>query len=105
MPEALAPVAFADVFEFLLDLARGSSLGPAHEVADRYVGRDLDEHVHVITRQSPVDDGHAHLIADLLDDFTHTQTHLAVQHPIPILRRPDEMIAVMKRSTAKPKVV
>ena len=30
LPEALALVAFADVFEFLLDLARRSSLDPAH---------------------------------------------------------------------------
>lgn len=96
LPEALAPVAFSDVFELLLDLARRAPLGTTHEVTDRDVRRDFNEHVHVIARQSPVDDGHAHLITDLLDDLAHTEPHITVQHLIPILRCPDEMIAMMK---------
>ena len=32
LPEALPPVALANMFEFLLDFARGPTLGPAHEV-------------------------------------------------------------------------
>jgi len=69
------------------------------------VGWDLDKHVHVITLQSTIDDGHAHLIADLLDDLAHTEPYLTVQDLIPILRRPDEMIAMMKQSTAESKVM
>ena len=42
-PQALLPVAFADVLELLLDLARRASLGFAHEVADADVRRYLDE--------------------------------------------------------------
>ena len=43
LPEALAPIALADVFELLLDLARGTPFGAAHEVSDRDVWRDFDE--------------------------------------------------------------
>jgi hypothetical protein len=39
----LAPIALADVFELLLDLARGTPFGAAHEVSDRDVWRDFDE--------------------------------------------------------------
>src|SRR3546814_10228768 len=53
-PEALAPVAFADMFELLLDLARRAVLCPAHEIADRGMRRDFDEHVDVIARQGAV---------------------------------------------------
>src|SRR4030095_1218493 len=56
LPEALAPVAFADVLELLLNLARRAALGAAHEVADGNVGWYLDEQVHVIARQGAVDD-------------------------------------------------
>jgi len=37
LPELLAPVAFADVLELLLDFARGAPFGPANEVGDFYV--------------------------------------------------------------------
>ena len=47
-PEALSPVSFADMLELLLDLAGGTPLGPAHEVADRDIRRNFDEHMHVI---------------------------------------------------------
>jgi hypothetical protein len=46
LPEALAPLAFADVFELLLDFARRTPLCPTHEVADRDMRRNLDEHAH-----------------------------------------------------------
>ncbi len=58
--------------------------------------RDIDEHMHVIARKSSIDDGHAQLIADLLDDLAHTEPDVAVQHLVAILRRPNEMIAMMK---------
>ena len=95
-PEALAPIAFADVLELLLDLARGTPLGPTDEVADRDMRRYLDEHMDVIARQSAVDDGYAHLLADLPDDLAHPQTHITDEHLVPVLRRPDEVVAMMK---------
>src|SRR5665647_95896 len=68
-PEPLPPVAFADMLELLLDLARRAALGAAHEVADRDMRRYLDEHMDVVARQGTVDDRHAHLGADLPDDL------------------------------------
>ena len=59
LPEALSPIAFADMLELLLYLARGTTFSPAYKVADRNVGRDLGEHMHLIARQSAVDDGHS----------------------------------------------
>ena len=41
LPEALSPVAFADVLELLLGFARGAPLGPAGEVGDRHMRRDF----------------------------------------------------------------
>ena len=50
----------------------------------------------VIARQGAVNDGHAHLGADLPDDLAHPQTDLAMQHLEAILGRPDDMVAMMK---------
>jgi hypothetical protein len=48
LPEPLAPVAFADVLELLLDFASRAPFCPADEVGDRDMRRNLDEHVHVM---------------------------------------------------------
>jgi len=100
LPEALAPVAFSDVLEFLLDFARRTPLRPAHEVRDCNMRREFDEHVDAITRQRAFDDRHAHLGTDLPDDLAHPDPHLAMQHLEPIFRRPDEMIAMVKGRVA-----
>ena len=84
------------MLELLLDLARRASLGPADEVADRDVWRDFDEHVDVITCEGTVDDRHAHLLAHLPDDLAHPQADIANQHLVAILRRPDDVVAMMK---------
>lgn len=49
-PEALAPITFANMFELLLDSAGGSPFGLLHKGTDRDTGRDLDEHMDMITR-------------------------------------------------------
>jgi len=95
-PESLSPIALADIFKLLLYLARSASLCPAHKVADRNVGRDLDEHMHMITRQSAVDDLHAQLAANLPDDLSHPQTHFTMQHLETVFWCPDNVITMMK---------
>jgi len=55
---------------------------------------NFDEHMNVVAREHPVNDGHAHLGADLPDDLAHPQAHFAVKHLEPIFRRPDQMVAV-----------
>ena len=96
LPEALSPVPFADMLEFLLDLARRSAFCATDEVADGDMRRDLDEHMDVVARQRAIDDRHAHLGTDLPDDLSDPQAHFAPQHLEPIFRRPDEMIAMME---------
>ena len=50
----------------------------------------------VIARQGAVDDGHAHFVADLLDDLAHPEADITDEHLVPILRSPDDMVAMMK---------
>jgi hypothetical protein len=80
LPEALAPVALADMLELLLDFARRAAFGAAHEVADGDMRRDLHEHVDMIARENAMDDCHAHFVAHLPDDIAHPQAHLTAQH-------------------------
>ena len=61
------------------------------------MGRDFDEHMDMVPRQRPADDGHAHLGADLPDDVPHPRADLAMKHLVAILRCPDDMIAMMKK--------
>ena len=79
-PEPLAPVAIADVLELLPDLARRAPLGPAHEVTDRDIRGDFDEHMGVIAQQGAVDDCHAHFVANALYDLAYPQPNFANQH-------------------------
>lgn len=103
LPEALSPIALADVFELLLDFAGRAPFCAADEVADRNVRRDFDEDMDVVARQGAIDDRHAHLVADLTDDLAHPEPHFAMEHFEPILRRPDQMVAMVKcRVTAAP---
>ena len=69
--EALAPEALANVLELLLDLARRSPFGHAHEIADPNVGRDFDEHMDMIPRQRPADDGYALQAVSLSEDTVY----------------------------------
>lgn len=92
LPEVLPAVTVADVLELL----RGAALGPAYEIGDRDVRRYLDEQMHVILRQCAVDDRYAHLGANLANDLAHPQALIADQHVVSILRRPDEMVAMME---------
>lgn len=62
--------------------------------------RDLHEYMDVIARQGAVDDRHTHLGAHLPDDLAHPEPHLALEHLEPVLRRPDDVIAVMKSRVA-----
>jgi hypothetical protein len=96
LPEALAPIALADVLELLLDFARRSPPGTAAEVADRDMRRDFHEHVDMIARQYAMNDRHAHFGTNLSNDLQDPQAHLAMQHFEPIFRRPDPMVAMMK---------
>ena len=48
-----------------LDPMRRTPLDSAHEVADRNVGRYLDKHVDMLTRQHAGDDLHAQFLANL----------------------------------------
>ena len=95
-PEALPPIALADVRELPLDLIRGAALGHAHEVANRDMRRYLDKEMHVIARQSPAEDRHAQLGADLPDDVAHPDTNVTPKHLVAIFGRPDDVIAMME---------
>lgn len=95
-PEPLAPVAFADVLELLLDFPRRTSFGPVDEVADRDMRRYLDEQVDMVARQGAVDDGHAQLRANLPDDVPHSDPHLALQCLVAVLGSPDDMVTMME---------
>src|SRR5579871_3807542 len=95
-PEPLAPVAFADMLELLLDLARRAALGAAHKVTDRDMRRDFHEHMDVIARQGTVDDRHAHLGAHLSNDLAYPETDIADEHFVPVLGCPNDMVTMMK---------
>jgi hypothetical protein len=85
-PEVAAPVALAQGGEFLLDAPRGAALDPAHQLADRELWRHRDEHVHVVSREHALDDGHTELGADLVDDLAHPHAQLAAQDGVAVLR-------------------
>ena len=61
LSKALFRVALAHVFELLLDFARGAPLGLAHEISDRELWWDFDEHMPAVAGQGPVANLRAHL--------------------------------------------
>src|SRR5450631_693060 len=95
-PETLAPVALTDVLELPLDLVRRAALCHAHEVANRDMRRYLDEEMHVIARQSPAEDRHAQLRADLPDDVANPDANVTPKDLVAVLRNPHDVIAMME---------
>jgi hypothetical protein len=51
-PRMATPVTFAKFWELHLHSVRGTAFDSAHEVADRNVGRYLDEHVDMLSGQN-----------------------------------------------------
>jgi len=54
--------------------------------------------VHVITRKDAAQDIDAILSADLTADISHTKSQATLQHFVPILRRPYDVIAVVENA-------
>ena len=81
-------------------IARRPAPGSTHEVVDRDVRREIDEHMNVVARQRTVDDRHGHVSADLPDNISRSVPHLSVQHLEPVLMRPDKMMAMLKGRAA-----
>ena len=52
-PEVASPVPLTKFGELRLNAMRGTAFDPAHEIADSNVGRYLDEHVDMLSRQNP----------------------------------------------------
>ena len=70
---------------------------PASSSSSKHLSRSKEpiEGVHQIEGLS-VDDGHAHLGADLPNDLAHPQANLALEYLEPILRRPDQMVSIVE---------
>ena len=95
-PEATAPVPFADLGKRPLDLERRTALHHAHPIADRPLRGHRDEHVHMIRRDHAAHDGDAVLLTDLATDIPDPEAQVPAQHLVAILRRPDNVIPVVK---------
>ena len=67
-PEPPAPISLAQLWEFLLDFSRGTTLHTLHKLAYRNMGRNFHKHVHMVGRQNAVDDVHAQFSTNLTDD-------------------------------------
>ena len=93
-----APIAFLQLGKFAEQLECRSALDPAHEVADRQLWRDRYEHMHMVTRYNALEDLYAILCANLADDLPHAQLHITAQQLVAILRRPDQMIAMIENA-------
>ena len=95
-PEMASPVPFAQVGKLHLDSVGRTSFDTAHKVTDGNMGRYGDEHVDMLFGQNARYDLNAKLVADLLDDRSYPLAQCSLQHLVPILRDPDDVIAMVK---------
>ena len=95
-PEMAAPRALADIRKFLLDFVRRAPLYALHKPAHRDARRDRHEQVDVIVGHDTTDNRCTHLTTYLPNDLTNPLTQCTTQDFEPLLRDPDDMIAVVK---------
>ena len=72
------------------------SLDAPHEVADSNMRRDFHEHMDMFSRQNAGDDLDAKFFAQLPDNRSYPLPQRAFQHPVAILRDPDDVIPMVK---------
>ena len=99
-PKMPTPIAFADLWKFLLNLPRATPFGHLHEVTDRNMRWNLRENRDVIGRQNAIDHPNAPLFRPLRDDRANPQPQVALQHAVSIFRNPHPMITVVKNRVA-----
>ena len=73
-----------------------AALHQAHEIADRKLRRHRHEHMDIMRREHAPNDLDARLAANLPADAPDAQPDVALKHLVSILRRPDDVVAVIE---------
>ena len=71
---------------------RALALQVPHEARHAHLGRDADQHVHVVRHQVPLVDLDALVPAERAQDLAHVLAVLAVDYLSPILRREHDAV-------------
>ena len=90
-PEVIAPVAFFEMGEFVLDEAGGSSFEFLHDLGDGEFWRIFDVHVHMVNAYGSFEDLNVFAVADLDEKFTTSLLDIAFENVIAIFGDPDDM--------------
>ena len=99
-PKMPTPIAFSDLWKFLLNLPRATPFGHLYEVTDRNMRWNLHKNRDVIGRQNAIDHPNAHFFRYLRDDRANPQPQVTLQDAVSIFRDPHPMITVVKNRMA-----
>ncbi len=91
-PQVLTPIAFFEMREFVLQLARRSAFQVWHKLGwavGRWTGH---EQVDMVSADVPLKDGQIAAHADLPDQLTGTFCHFAFQELRPLCRHPHQVV-------------
>ena len=91
-PQMLPPVAFPQGWELLLQQPRRPPLDELHQLRRRDLRRRRHQHVDMIRRDRPPDDGYFPRRADLTDQLSSPLRDIPAHHLIPVLRDPHHVI-------------
>lgn len=91
-PEVLAPVAFAEFGEFLLDLPRRGPFAVLDQFGWCEVGRGGDEEMDVARRDASGKNRDFVFRTDQSNEVSHPNGDLAGQNGVAVLRDPDDMV-------------
>jgi hypothetical protein len=86
------------MWKFALHLVGRTAFHLSHQITHRQLWRHRHEHVDMIARQHASDNVNVIFRADLPDDVSHAQPDIAEQNFVTILRRPDQVIAVVENA-------
>ncbi len=91
-PDGLAPVAFFEMREFLLQASRRTAFEILHHLGWTQARRTTDQHMDMVFTDMTFQDVNVAAHADLPDDVPRSLGHFALQDGIAIFRHPDQVI-------------
>ena len=94
-PKMTTPIALIYFSKLLVDFTRATTLSTLNKLTNRYIRRNSNKKMKVITRQYTINDLYTELFCNLSYKLSNTQTKVACKYFVTILGYPYKMITMV----------
>jgi hypothetical protein len=94
-PKVSPPISFTYLGKLLLNFSRRSTFCLLNKLTHGYVRRYRRKNVDVVRRQHAVDNLYTHFLCNLCNNFSNSQSQIALQYPIAVFGYPYQVISMV----------